>query len=77
MNNFNDDSIKNNLEWVSNLSIDIEPDAVRKSSIICTIGNIHLRRTYDYFLHACFVLLLKDRPPLYLYAKNLCMYTLH
>ncbi|KAF8946560.1 Pyruvate kinase [Haplosporangium gracile] len=38
MNNFNDDSIKNNLEWVSNLSIDIEPDAIRKSSIICTIG---------------------------------------
>ncbi|KAG0214086.1 Pyruvate kinase, partial [Mortierella sp. NVP41] len=38
MNNLNNDSIKNNLEWVSNLSIDIEPVAVRKSSIICTIG---------------------------------------
>jgi len=36
--NYNDDAIKNNLEWVSNLSIDVEPDAVRKSSIICTIG---------------------------------------
>ncbi|KAG0259625.1 Pyruvate kinase [Mortierella polycephala] len=34
----NDDAIKNNLEWVSNLSIDVEPSAIRKSSIICTIG---------------------------------------
>ncbi|KAG0307443.1 Pyruvate kinase, partial [Linnemannia gamsii] len=34
----NDDSITNNLQWLSNLSIDVEPDAVRKSSIICTIG---------------------------------------
>ncbi|KAF9579202.1 Pyruvate kinase, partial [Lunasporangiospora selenospora] len=34
----NNDAIKNNLEWVSKLSIDLEPEAVRKSSIICTIG---------------------------------------
>ncbi|KAG0240900.1 Pyruvate kinase [Actinomortierella wolfii] len=34
----NDDSIKNNLEWVSNLSIDVEPSSIRKTSIICTIG---------------------------------------
>ncbi|KAG0099887.1 Pyruvate kinase, partial [Podila epicladia] len=34
----NNDAVKNNLEWLSNLSIDAEPDAVRKSSIICTIG---------------------------------------
>ncbi|KAF9180024.1 Pyruvate kinase, partial [Haplosporangium sp. Z 767] len=34
----NDDAIKSNLEWVSNLSIDVEPSAIRKSSIICTIG---------------------------------------
>ncbi|KAF9933298.1 Pyruvate kinase [Linnemannia zychae] len=38
LNNLNDDAIKNNLEWVSNLSINLEPVAVRKSSIICTIG---------------------------------------
>ncbi|KAG0363911.1 Pyruvate kinase [Podila minutissima] len=38
MPTLNNDAVKNNLEWVSNLSIDAEPDAVRKSSIICTIG---------------------------------------
>ncbi|KAF9365233.1 Pyruvate kinase [Mortierella sp. NVP85] len=35
---FSDDAIMNNLEWVSSLSIDVEPSAVRRSSIICTIG---------------------------------------
>ncbi|KAI7830323.1 pyruvate kinase [Gamsiella multidivaricata] len=30
--------IKTNLEWVSALSIDVEPSAVRRSTIICTIG---------------------------------------
>ncbi|KAF9434319.1 Pyruvate kinase, partial [Entomortierella beljakovae] len=34
----NEDAIKNNLEWLTNLSIDVEPSRVRKSSIICTIG---------------------------------------
>ncbi|KAF9405931.1 Pyruvate kinase [Podila epigama] len=38
MTSLNNDGVKNNLEWVSNLSIDIEPEAIRKSSIICTIG---------------------------------------
>ncbi|KAG0005870.1 Pyruvate kinase [Entomortierella chlamydospora] len=33
-----DDTIKTNLEWVSNLSIDVEPSHIRRSSIICTIG---------------------------------------
>ncbi|KAF9571025.1 Pyruvate kinase [Mortierella alpina] len=37
-NNVNDEAIKNNLQWLSNLSIDVEPNHVRKSSIICTIG---------------------------------------
>ncbi|ORZ17575.1 pyruvate kinase [Lobosporangium transversale] len=35
---FSDEAIKNNLEWVSGLSIDTEPTGVRRSSIICTIG---------------------------------------
>jgi hypothetical protein len=39
---FSDDAIMNNLEWVSSLSIDVEPSAVRRSSIICTIGNLLL-----------------------------------
>ncbi|KAF9159618.1 Pyruvate kinase [Actinomortierella ambigua] len=34
----NDDAIKNNLQWVSQLSIDVQPSSVRKTSIICTIG---------------------------------------
>ncbi|KAF9388906.1 Pyruvate kinase [Podila verticillata] len=38
MSTLNNDGVKNNLEWLSNLSIDVEPNAVRKSSIICTIG---------------------------------------
>jgi hypothetical protein len=38
MSALNNDGVKNNLEWLSNLSIDVEPNAVRKSSIICTIG---------------------------------------
>lgn len=38
MSALNNDGVKNNLEWLSNLSIDAEPNAVRKSSIICTIG---------------------------------------
>ncbi|KAG0301126.1 Pyruvate kinase, partial [Dissophora globulifera] len=33
-----DDTIKNSLEWMSQLSIDTEPVGVRRSSIICTIG---------------------------------------
>ncbi|KAF9206944.1 Pyruvate kinase [Haplosporangium sp. Z 27] len=31
-------AIQNSLEWISNLSIDVEPSHVRRSSIICTIG---------------------------------------
>ncbi|CAO3563999.1 unnamed protein product [Mortierella alpina] len=37
-NNVNDEAIKNNLQWLCNLSIDVEPTHIRKSSIICTIG---------------------------------------
>ncbi|KAG0365313.1 Pyruvate kinase [Gamsiella multidivaricata] len=42
--------IKTNLEWVSALSIDVEPSAVRRSTIICTIGNTanFSHGTYEY-----------------------------
>ncbi|KAG0333123.1 Pyruvate kinase, partial [Podila horticola] len=57
MSVLNDDAVKNNLEWLSNLSIDAEPDAVRKSSIICTIGMelvLRVLSTHSNFSHGTY-----------------------